>query len=524
MLNKKLNNKTIIGILIAIIIVQTICYVFVGMQKSYIHIDEGYSYGLINYDKIDIVNNDDFYNNWHSKEYYSDYLSINSDEAWDWTPVYENQKNDVHPPFYYLLLRIADMFSIDNFSVWPGIIINIIIHIGITIFIYLIANKLFENNIYALLIAFVGGLTVASLETVILTRMYALTALNIVIITYLHIINSEKENIDIKSLAIMGACIVIGSLTHYYYLVYLFVLYVMFMIKYIVNKNYKMAIKYTLCMAISGIVSLIIFPYSFVHMFMGYRGQGMISNFTNIESMWLGIGNYLGLIVLDVFNGMLIAMLLIILGIWIYELIKKKEITFKLTNKYIMIIVIPTLIYFAIIAMGSPYREIRYIMPICPILFIIGIYITKVTMERVFSTKITDITITVLLCIMMIIPVITKWNITYLYPEQKEIVNEIEEKHDIPAIYIFNKENNRFMDDIYLFSKIDESYIMDSKLANENEIEKIFTNKDIQKGIIVFINEGLENDEYINMLLKLNGISTCDYVKRMNACDIYYLH
>ena len=524
MFKKNLSKKTVILILIGIIAIQTIIYFLVGMQKSYIHIDEGYSYGLINYDKLDITANEDFYNTWHTKDYYNDYLTVNSDEKDNWMPVYENQKNDVHPPFYYLLLRIADMFSIDHFSVWPGIILNIIIHIGITIFIYLIANKLFGNKIYALIVAFAGGLTVSALETVILARMYALTALNIAIITYLHIINFEKENIDIKSLSIMGACIVIGSLTHYYYLVYLFVLYVIFMIKYITSKNYKMAIKYTVCMAISGVISLIIFPYSFVHIFMGYRGQGMLSNLTDIKAMWSGIGEYIGITIMDVFNGLLIFILLAIIGIFIYEIVRKKEITFKFKNKYLPIILIPTLIYFAIIALGAPYKEIRYIMPICPLIFILFIYAFKVVLERVFKDKTIFIIITSLLCIMLITPIITSWNITYLYPDLKGIVYKIKNTHDMPTIFIFNKDMNRFMDDIYLFSLIDESYIMDSKLISEENIKEILKDKNLEKGLRIFINEGNNNDECIEMILNVTGLEEWNYVKRMNACDIYYLH
>ena len=478
MFKKNLSKKTVILILIGIIAIQTIIYFLVGMQKSYIHIDEGYSYGLINYDKLDITANEDFYNTWHTKDYYNDYLTVNSDEKDNWMPVYENQKNDVHPPFYYLLLRIADMFSIDHFSVWPGIILNIIIHIGITIFIYLISIKLSGNKIY----------------------------------------------IDIKSLSIMGACIVIGSLTHYYYLVYLFVLYVIFMIKYMTSKNYKMAIKYTVCMAISGVISLIIFPYSFVHIFMGYRGQGMLSNLTDIKAMWSGIGEYIVITIMDVFNGLLIFILLAIIGIFIYEIVRKKEITFKFKNKYLPIILIPTLIYFAIIALGAPYKEIRYIMPICPLIFILFIYAFKVVLERVFKDKTIFIIITSLLCIMLITPIITSWNITYLYPDLKGIVYKIKNTHDMPTIFIFNKDMNRFMDDIYLFSLIDESYIMDSKLISEENIKEILKDKNLEKGLRVFINEGNNNDECIEMILNVTGLEEWNYVKRMNACDIYYLH
>ena len=116
---KKCNiNKEKI-MLFLIILVQIIVYVFLGVQKTYIHMDEAYSIGLTNYDKVEITQNEDFYNNWHNKEYYEDYISISKEEALDLKPVYENQKNDVHPPFYYLLLRIAYSFDLDSFSKWP---------------------------------------------------------------------------------------------------------------------------------------------------------------------------------------------------------------------------------------------------------------------------------------------------------------------------------------------------------------------------------------------------------------------
>ena len=91
MFEMRLGKKEIL-ILIIILIIQTILYIFVGTNKSYLHIDEAYSYGLSNYDRIEIQDNDDFFNAWHSKDYYEDYLSVQDDEVWDFSPVYENQK------------------------------------------------------------------------------------------------------------------------------------------------------------------------------------------------------------------------------------------------------------------------------------------------------------------------------------------------------------------------------------------------------------------------------------------------
>ena len=70
------NRKKEVIILAIVLIIQTIIYVICGINKSYIHMDEAYSLGLASYDKVEIQNNEDFYNTWHNKEYYEDYLSV----------------------------------------------------------------------------------------------------------------------------------------------------------------------------------------------------------------------------------------------------------------------------------------------------------------------------------------------------------------------------------------------------------------------------------------------------------------
>ena len=57
-------------VIILILIIQTIIFAYVGANKEYIHMDEAYSLGLASYDKVEIQNNEDFYNTWHNGEYY----------------------------------------------------------------------------------------------------------------------------------------------------------------------------------------------------------------------------------------------------------------------------------------------------------------------------------------------------------------------------------------------------------------------------------------------------------------------
>ena len=340
------------AILIILIIIQSVIYIIAGSQKEYLHIDEVYSYGLSNYERVEIQDNEDFYDNWHTKEYFGDYLSIQEDEKGNYKPVYENQKNDVHPPIFYVLLRIAMECTGSRFTKWTGIILNIIVYAFITIFMYLILKKLLKEEKYsnekASILAFMSSVILASVSNAIYIRMYAILTLNILITIFLHIKLLESEKINVKLLIEIGMCALIGVLTHYYYLFYLVVVYLIFLVKYLREKKTKELIYYTLTMAIAGITSLIIFPYSIQHMFFGYRGQGVISNLKSIKGILESVIPSIYNLNYYVFNNLLAVVVILIIGILIYnKILKKSKTEISQKNKQILkIMYLPTIFFF----------------------------------------------------------------------------------------------------------------------------------------------------------------------------------
>ena len=578
-------NKRKIPIMLGIcIIIQTIIFIIAGYYKSYLHIDEAYSYGLASYNKTEIQDNKDFYNTWHNKEYYEDYLTVNENEKYNFKQVYENQKNDNHPPLYYLLLRIAMGFSMNKYSKWTGIVINIIIYMFITIFMYLIISKLLnEQKKYkekAVILAFVSSITLSSLTNVIFIRMYATSTLNIVITTYLHLKLLEQENNKL----LIGICIttLIGSLTHYYYLFYLLALFVMFVIRYIKKKQYKQLSKYILTMLIAALFSLTIFPYSIKHIFFGYRGKGVFNNLTNMFKYFINIILYTIITNVYVFNNLLFILLIVIGIICVYKLIKHKKIV-ETKNKYAKYIAIPTVFYFIIVSICSPYIELRYILPISPMLFIMIFYymltilgniVSKKTINKIMITINLSMLITIFLSNKIIdlaigetfrnrqetsysskaelvedlkkysnlpINMIPKLdgipieNVLFfiknlkiepqvMYSNMNEVIERIDkELNNVPALYIFNSSNNRFLDDILLFAKIKESYIAKDIECNEENIKKIMKDKDISNGVLIFINDWQDNEKIINIIKKNTGLQSITYLKRLNMCDVYYI-
>ena len=541
------NKKIEIVVISIILILQTLIYIFVGTKKSYIYMDEAYSMGLASYDRVEIQDNEDFYNTWHSKEYYEDYISVQENEKGRYAQVYENQKNDVHPPLYYLFLRIAMGFSKNGYSKWSGIVVNIIIFIGITLLTYLILQELLKNEKYSkeksAILALISAITMASLTNVIYIRMYALSTFNIMLTTFLHMKLIKCGKLNSKLLICIGLSALFGSLTHYYYLFFLAMMYLIFAIKFAKEKNWENLGFYTLTMVIAAIISLTIFPYSINHMFFGYRGQGVIDKFKDISMFFENIKNYLAKVNRFCFNGIGFGILLLEICAYIY--LKTRKIILKNTKKDLIendkcldkyevvqnkehlykckIILAPTLFYFLLVAVASPWIELRYIMPICSLIFIIGIYFAYILLKNIFSERVTNILLSVILISIMISPAIFKIEPEVMFSDKKEIVECLSKELNLPTLYVFYSENNRFLDDIFLFAKLDNSYIAKDLEYTEETINQIFEGKDISKGIIIFINKDDGNEKVLEPLCNTLNFKNVKFLKRMNACNVYYI-
>lgn len=514
-------------LLIVLIIIQTIIYIFIGCNKEYIHMDEAYSYGLANYKSVEIEENEDFFDNWHENKYYEDYLSVQKEELWDFSPVYKNQKNDVHPPLFYLLLRIGMNITNGRFSKWAGIILNIVIYAFVTVFMYLILKKILNNEKYAIqkstLLAFVSSVTLAAVSNVINIRMYSLLTLDVLIITFLHIKLLEQKNTNLKLLICIGIGTLLGSLTHYYYFLYLVPLYLIFFVKYIKEKRIKELVYYTLTMVSAGIMFIVIFPYSIEHIFFGYRGQGVISNLENaydiIGIMYPSICNlnHYG------FNDFMYTILIIILILFISKILKKRKLEISKEKRTILrIIWIPSIFFFVVSAIASPWKVLRYIVPVCGLIFVLLIYLLYKLVQTVFSEKISNVLISLIICIILIFPCLLKLEPELLYSDRKEIVQKLGGELNLPTIYFFNSKKGKFLDDILLFSIIDESYIAKDIEYTESNIEKIIEAKDISKGIIVFINEE-DIEEILKVVKKVTGLNNIEHLNRLNSCDVYFV-
>jgi len=496
------DKQKVLILLIIIIVVQIGARFYIGMKKSYFHMDEMYSYGLMNYNKLNIADSPDFLNEWHTKDYYLDYLEVNSDEVWNLNPVYENQKNDVHPPFYYLLLRIMGMLSIDYFSKWSGILLNIIIFTISNILVYKTSKLLFRNSFFSILACVINGFSIIAIDSCIYIRMYELSNLFILAITYFHLKLWRKSDITFKDLLPIMLIFILGGLTHYYFFIYGFIVYLLYSIKCLRSKCYKNFGKYQLAIIISAIIYLLIFPYSIEHLLTknnSFSGTEYLSIFSRLRDYLLIVNN-------KFFNNTILLFITIIGFICIGK--KYRKLKF---NSQLRLFIFPIIVYLLIAISCSPYIETRYIIPIYSVSLIFAFYMVKKYLFEHISNK-----EVVFLSILLVVtfaysPIQTNYKFEFAYEQYDNIATQVEEKN-LPIIYYFNTNNNRLLDDLYLFTLTDKSIVLDSKQG----VNKLKTISEEEQHFILICNDGINEDE-----MKKEIDAYYYYLERMNACNVY---
>ncbi len=511
-----------------IIIIQTIVYVIAGMGKAYFHMDEMYSYGLANYDQVQIYEKDNFYNEWHDAEYYKDYLVVNEDERWDLAPVYNNQRDDVHPPLYYLLLRIGMEMTPGEFTKWSGIILNILAFAVNTIFLYLIAEKLLRKQsakpVKAFAVTLVAALSLAAISTVMYVRMYAMLTMFITITMWLHLKLNDSKKLQPGLLAVIGVMALLGVLTQYYYIFFLLPLFVMTVVRYVKQKRMRELWAYVGTLAVAAVVSLIIWPHSIRHMFFGYRGVGVMGNLLNFVHLGEQVGIFLGMLVLYGFHYLLPFILIAMFALAIYGLRHSKTLRDDAeTERNYSLVLWPTLIFFVIASIASPFQDLRYIEPICGLAVIVVMYGFYRLIKMVTSERNTRIIMAIVLGATLILPIPLGIEPNVEYSGFTKLTDFVEKHSDTPALFLYNPSNERFLDDLPVFTEISESYVMHHQEYTPSNFREVLAGKDLSRGLIVFANYGDVNEQYLKVLREAIGLANQEYIMRTNSADVYYL-
>ncbi len=509
--------------LAALLCVLLAVYALVGTKKAYLHMDEAYSLGLCQYDRVDLTENPDFYDSWHGADYYADYLSLGEEQRGDLQAVYVNQRDDVHPPLYYLLLRLFLNLSPGRVAFWPGVLLNLLLQIPTVLLLYAVCKRLFSRPETAFLFTALASLTMAAFSSVVLLRMYALTGVWVLLTLWLHLRAGERETLY-PLLPAVGVAALCGSLTHYYYLLFLAPLALLTVVRLARGKRTRELVFYLLTLVAAGGASVAIFPFSLLHLFVGYRGkEALQSVFRPLERV-INIGASVYDLDCYAFNRTLFLMFLIGAGCAIYARIrrKKRETTVFPREKAFRTVALPVAFYTAVVAFVSPYGTLRYFLPVCGLLTVLGVFVFLRLLAGVLKPRTVCVLLSLLLVLSVALPAVAGDEPKSLYADRQEAVSRVQDAHELPAVYCINSCCDRFLDDVYLFSLLDASYVTRDPACTEETFRQIFDGQDTSGGVLVFQFCG-EDAPFPQTVQSAFGFSECRLFADFGLCNVYYV-
>ena len=344
--------------------------------------DEWFTYGLSNNTDGHIFMNEKWINEktegtgWVSTEYFKDYLLVNEGEEFDFASVLYNQKKDVHPPLYYMLVHFLCSFSAEEVLMIQGGIINAIFLVAINIILWIMGKEFFESDYERLLPAFALCLSTSVAELYTYDRMYSMLAFFCLCITCLQL--KLRKNMNSRRILILiGLITCLGCLTHYYFYMYLFAAFVMFAFERLILSKEKIKVMFP-CVAAhcaGGLTAILLYPTAIKHVLFSYRGEQIrdglfgskLEGFTEYYKILDSFcaGGHLGAF-------LLIVILLILTGFFV----KKLHVG---TDRKDIFLLLGTILFFYLIMAFISYEKVwAYVSPIyVPIAFALGLLVVK---------------------------------------------------------------------------------------------------------------------------------------------------
>ena len=493
-----MRGKRETALCLLILIFAVILRIYNGTQKVYFHMDEAYSYGLMNDADLNITDRPDFWNTFHDSGYYLSYLSVEEDEKNDWGPVYENQVRDVHPPLYYLFLRLFAEGSGGIFTKWSGLALNMLLAVCSGILLYQLGNLLTGKRIFGCLACLIGCFSLLSQEMSLYIRMYEMANLAVLAIfrTQLCWLQDRKKS----RLILAGIMLVLAGLTHYYCLIFAFGLWLIITLWLLAEKKFRLVMAYQICVLCAAVLFLLIFPAALYHVFGSYRGIGAAASLGNgleqIKEMLTLLNTY-------AFHGTGILWILLFLI----------ALTVDKLRRPLILLTVPMGLFILIAGLQAPYREIRYLMPASGLTALWISVICAGTCEWVKNKTAGLLIAEGLVCLMLLAPVLADREQMMEYGQYRRITTLAQTGHP-DMIYLFDPSNNRFLDDIYLFTQSNLSYVTDSREVSEESLSGICG----QMGDTIWIFSNDRGNE--TMIEDFYGIQIQE-TQDMNACRIY---
>lgn len=354
---------------------------------------------------------------WRTREDANEVMKIDSiSEALDFFTVYWNTSRDVHPPLFYFVVHIVSILFFNSFSKYIIFYINLLFFLATCVMIIKIVKRLNKEHV-AVPVLILYGLSSGAISTVMFQRMYMMLTFFTVCFLYTNLkIYYNDFKLDKKLKIELCTITILGFLTQYYFCIYAAFVAIVMIILMIIDKKKAEIKSYIWQFIKSAIIGVLLFVYSISHIFFSYRGIGGDgSQFTFLNKLLFFIKDSFEAFGLQNVIGIVLGLILVIAIVLEFRNKEKRNI--------LSIIIVPLIFYIIVVSKLSPYKSIRYIMNILPIIALLVIYI----LDDIFKNKKISIFILTIFTVLISIYGLKQNNIEFLFAGYNEYLQIAEE-------------------------------------------------------------------------------------------------
>jgi hypothetical protein len=277
------------------------------------------------------------------------------------------------------------------------------------------------------------------------------------------------------------------------------------------RKSFSLAKNMLFSLSISIIGVLILHPYILNQLTSSSRGTEAIGNFSNLSGFYERIQSFAAIINNNIFGGfspiIIIIGIAILIAIVAIRIMKRNDYNFNVTIDMIILLsfIIITMVYFVSISLIAPYQDMRYIIPIFPLISIIIV---------MFGTSIKDMlgvkrgyVLVPILCLIIAFNIITTPKyLSYLF---KDIDNQFISNSFLSNTLIVVTPEDKSWYQWSIFMTLVESkrdvLFMTEKDVLENRISEFIESNQLSKEGVLLIAVPTEHQPKVAQYIKSAG-------------------
>lgn len=441
---------------------------------------------------------------WYDADYFRNAVTATGEERFNVKMVFENQIMDTHPPLYYLFLNLICSVFEGQYSRWFGIGLNIFFMLFMEAGLYLLINYFVQNRHIALAAGTIFCCSELAAGTVLFIRMYVLFMVLTVFASLLHLklydnmvsASAYPLKKHLREYGLLAVLTLAGALTHYYFLVYQFLISALFAAALFYRKKYQCIRCYLTVMAGCAVLYIALYPACIYHILFKYRGRDAVhkflkesSLFKEAQTMFFSFSSYL-------FKGALPLILLVLATVTAVFLYKGKIKKQRFTK--LLLATLPSLVYFYGVSKASPYTIVRYITPIAALLYTAVVVWAKYLADAVTRPKIRQLSY-IALCACFFVSTFYFFDrplIGSYFAERRDIVNKNAETTNY-CVYICNGENQwKMWEDYINYPVFSALYFIDGQIMAPITDETLLQ----QERLFLYLDNTLDPDEIFSYL------------------------